>query len=322
MKSPVWNAPVLFKSHEKARLVSFHRFGLQPSEGARQIPIWNRVPFNLCLVVWSRDLPEVLMVELWVEAGHRVVWHRLSLDTARPVLRASKMFGQTKWSDLAIVHHAISMSRRGPPYQGVGRHFVSVHYQTFVEELAAHITAPDAPEQPMQIPFDTSSTECITAEKRWMQGMPPFAILHGASGTDWMGGLLFSVPAGPDGSTGGHPFHGERRIAYPELRGPGAGFELGFKVDMPNHLRKLIVSPVDDASQLDFRPTAYAFTKEATASWAGPDIDQPDIIDPDPKTCLVNAHSTHDPELLVVQDASTGRWGVTFASRIFRIGFV
>jgi hypothetical protein len=57
------------------------------------------------------------------------------------------------------------MSRRGPPYQGVGRHFVSVQYQTFVEELAVHITALDAPEQPMQIPFDTSFAECITAEK-------------------------------------------------------------------------------------------------------------------------------------------------------------
>ncbi|KAJ7247138.1 hypothetical protein B0H12DRAFT_1125340 [Mycena haematopus] len=323
MGSFVWNAPVLSESHQNGRNVSFHRFGLQPSEGARQIPIWNRIPFNLCLVVWSRALPEVLMVELWVEAGHRVVWHRLSMDNAHPILRASKMFGHTKWSDLAIVHHAISMSRRGPPYKGVGHHFVSVHYQTFVEELAVHITAPDvSPEQPMQIPVDTSFGECVTAEKRWMRGMPPFAIPHGASGNDWMGGLLFSVPAGPDGSIGSHPFHGERQISYPELRGPGVQFEPGFKVDMPDHLRTLIASPVDDASRREFRPAAYAFKKEATASWSGPDVDQTDIIDPGLEICLVNAHSTQDPELLVVQDASTGRWGVTLASSIFRVGLV
>ncbi|KAJ7283574.1 hypothetical protein C8J57DRAFT_1462613, partial [Mycena rebaudengoi] len=270
-----WNAPALSDSHGQPRNVSFYRFGLQASEGVCQLPLWNRIPFHLSLIIWSKDLPEVLRVELYVEGGHRVAWNRLPLNLADPILQASSLFGETKWSDLAIMHHAIAMSRRGPPYQGVSWHLVSVEYQTVVEELAVQITTTKASEAPSQIPFDTLVTDPLSADRRWMLGIPPFAIPHHGSGTDWMGGWLFSVPAGPDGSTRNFPFHGERRIAYPGLRGPGSDFELPFDVDnMPNSLKKLVIAPMDPpptsgASPEDFRPPAYAYTCEASRDYDG-----------------------------------------------------
>ncbi|KAJ7143587.1 hypothetical protein C8R43DRAFT_1014623 [Mycena crocata] len=313
MTTPSWNAPALLKTYEEGRNVSFYRFATQPSEVTRHIPILNRIHCNLSLVIWSPDVPDLLLVELWAGKGHRVAWGRHPSSTSALVLNASRLFGTTTWSDVAIVNQAIEITRRGPPYKGWSR-FRCVEYQNFVEELATKIIAQAAPdEHTAVIPFD-EDMDIIRAEQRWMQGVPPFAIKWPrTSGIDWTGGMLFSVPAGPDGSDSGkHPLHGNRRIPYPKVQGPGHGFDVDFEItDIPGHLAEVALPET-------LGPTAYAFTEAALQESRVLNLPHPvtiqDIIIPAPDICLINLRKTKYRNMLIAQNAATGSWGVTIAS--------
>ncbi|KAJ6493737.1 hypothetical protein C8R47DRAFT_1319103 [Mycena vitilis] len=165
---------------------------------------------HLCVVLWSDsdNANKAFKVELWVDDDNK---HRAAFGIYPSLgmnLESQHSIGETTWSYLAVVHKAIEIVQRGPPYDSNRRRccYFAPDRQHFADEMAHEILDGSSPSS-TQLKTETGGCGIhnYTSQTPFVHAKPGWAkedwTVSDGTGPDTAGVAVLSGPAGPGRST-------------------------------------------------------------------------------------------------------------------------